>query len=175
MAFLLTSIDKRPMRLKGQSLLAAVAVGVAANGLKIGRYRGVRSGALINVVGAAGTVFPIDGAAAAFELSKPVPLTLEASASDVPDALDEVFVYEGNEARLCDENLEGERFPKDLSSHWLPIVLKSGALDVGAGWARQQDGVTALRLLVSPDVQSGVVLDAVTLHGGKYEFSFVLR
>ena len=149
MAFLLLSIDKKPMRLKGASVLASIAVPSGEGGVAKGAYRGVRSQAVIHVVGGGGVAFPVDEARMAFEASKPVPLTLESSAAVVPDVLNEVFISEDEAHSFREGTMSSTPLPSGLEGHWIPVKFESSeGKAVADGWVNQHDGRLDFRLLV---------------------------
>lgn len=148
MAFLLLSIDKKPMRLKGASVLASIAVHSGEGGIAKGAYRGVRSQAVIHVVGGGGVAFPVDEAKMAFEASKPVPLTLDSSAAGVPDVLNEIFVSADEAPPYWEGTMSSTPLPPALEGHWIPVRFESNSgKTVADGWVNQHDGRLDFRLL----------------------------
>lgn len=148
MAFLLLSIDKKPMRLKGNSVLASVAVHSGEGGVTKGAYRGVRSQTVIHVVGGGGVAFPVDEAKMAFEASKPVPLTLESSALEVPDVLNEIFVSEGEAPSYREGVMSLTPLPSVLEGYWIPVRFENGSgRAIADGWINQHGGSLDFRML----------------------------
>lgn len=91
-------------------MLAGVAVRNADAPIAKGAYRGVRSRVVVHVVGAGGVVFPNHDTRIAFEALKPTPVTLDASAKDVPDLLNEVFVAEDEVSQLQEGAISSSPF-----------------------------------------------------------------
>lgn len=148
MAFILLNIDKKPMRLKGVSVLAAIAVHSGVGVVAKGAYKGIRSQAVVHVMGSGGVTFPVAEARMAFEASKPVPLTLESSAAGVADVLNEVFVPRGDTPRLHEGKMNLTPFPSELEGHWIPVKFENSAGEtVADGWVIQHNGRLDFRLL----------------------------
>lgn len=169
MAFIFQSIDKKPMRLKGVPILAGTATQDSWGTIKKGGYRGVRSGLQINVLSSDGVVFPSSAERLAFEATKPMPITLNAAASDVPDILSEVFVPCGEEILFEESVFPVNPLPKELDGIWIPVEYEDhcGAV-IARGWIMQDESGLASRMFFSVGVADVFSIRPIYLSGSKF-------
>lgn len=150
MAFLLTAIDKRAMRLNGRTALAGIAVSSRKETLVPGKYRGCRSGDSVDVLVVGGRVYPEESAREAYSASMPIPVAIDASALRVPDVQSEVFLMEGDLGALYETVTNAARFPECLAGHWIPVAVTNADSCIGDGWVMQVGGEAKVTLLLEP-------------------------
>lgn len=170
MAFLLTVIDKRAMRLNGRMTLGGVAVSSGRGELVPGRYRACRSGVGVELVVAGGRVLPDESAREAYSASLPTPVAIDAAALDVPEIRSEVFLKEDELRVLHEFETAKAAFPESFVGHWIPVeAIRAGAC-VGDGWVMQVDKDAKVILLLEPGVDTIESLQLSPLYAPRFEF-----
>jgi hypothetical protein len=154
-AFILTYVDKKPMRLKGKIQFAGMAVSDTRGKLPPGPYRGMRSGQRITVTSAGGQVFPGSDAALAIALTHPIPITTDESVSGIGNSLDEVFVMDGNDSTLQECRFDATPLQDEVRGHWIPVDFFRRDVQIGKGWIKQRDA--AIDVILVGDKESGEI------------------
>jgi hypothetical protein len=173
MAFLLTAIDKRAMRLNGRMTLAGVAVSSRKGELLPGIYKGCRSGASVEIVIAGGRVHPEESARDAYKASMPTPVAIDAGALQVPEIKGEVFLREGDAAVLYEAVTYEAGFPESYFGHWIPVTVSKEDLCVGDGWVMQVGSEAKVQLLLRSQFDGTGSLEVSPQYAP--EFKFVIR
>ena len=154
-AFILTYVDKKPMRLKGEIQFAGMAVSDTRGKLPPGPYRGMRSGQRITVTSAGGQVFPRSDAALAIAVTHPIPITTDERVRDIGNSLDEVFVMDGNDSILQERRFEATPLQDEVRGHWIPVDFLRRDVQIGKGWIKQRDA--AIDVIMVGDKASGEI------------------
>lgn len=155
LAFMLSEIDPRPMRIGGRLLQTALASCNSTQPPEKGIYRGQQSGAIIEVTSAGGRVTAAPEAELALSISRPVPVAFKRMGDDgVPLPIDEIFVPQNSTERFRREVFKSLWLERELMGFWLPVEFSSSGISQGAGWVR-----------VFEDCIEGVVPDACDAGG----------
>jgi hypothetical protein len=154
-AFILTYLDKKPMRLNGEIQFAGIAVSDTRGKLLPGSYRGMRSGQRIAVTSAGGKVFPGSDAVLAFAVTHPIPITTDERVRSIVNSLDEVFVMDGDDSTLQECRFDATPRQDEVGGNWIPVNFLRRDVQIGKGWIRQCD--TAIDVIMVGDKESGEI------------------
>jgi hypothetical protein len=173
MAFILIDLDSRPMRVKGASLLPGIAVPNEKNPIESGIYRAIGSEGTATILNSGGSVFPQDSARAAFAVSRPIPVSIDAAAFGVAEPLDKVFIRQDESMIVEELSFQATPLSRQLEGFWLPAAFSGEGCGL-SGWVRQSSGAIAVRILHEKGSRPSDALRVTLVHEPALSFEIKL-
>lgn len=137
MSFLVLEHDQRPMKIRGEQVIAATIIPLHSEAVSAGLYIGARSGHVLEVKHVGILADAVPEARPAYATMRAVGVTL--SKSGVEATYNDVYVplEQPQIVQAWHGNLLASYWPVELSGYWLPAIFETGE-ELAEGWFRVQ-------------------------------------
>lgn len=135
MCFLILEHDQRPMKIRGEQVIAATIIPMKSDAVSAGLYIGTRSGHVLEVKHLGLLADTVPASRPAYAAMQAVGVTLgkfgaEAQTDDVYVPLEQSYFVQAWQGILTTSS-----WPYELSDYWLPATFEIGA-EQAEGWFR---------------------------------------
>ena len=148
MCFLILEHDQRPMKIRGEQVIAATIIPLHSEAISAGLYIGAHSGHVLEIKSVGLLADAISKARPAYAAMRAVGVTLSKSGAEA--ATDDVYVpleqYQIVQAWHGDL-FTSSNWPAELSGYWLPATFEIGE-EQAEGWFRVKPTQEVEALLV---------------------------